>query len=167
MNDWRTAWQGQEIVVYRDNEIVDRVWTPDIQRVVLVYRGAGDTPGDLAYALVEMPNDHLIFPAETGIAGRVHFERLAFWASRPRVYWVNEDEAVLPARYRPGLWLMRRAKPVFLRLPRTELDSVVEQWNLEGPQSWEERKERRVQRSLPFADLALPHPDYRQKRRLA
>jgi hypothetical protein len=166
-SSWRTAWVGQDIVVYRDDQVVDRVHGPDIQRVILVYRNAGDTPGDLAFAMVSLIDEVVLFPPETGFAGRVHFERLSFWAERQCVYWVSEHEAVLPSRYRPGLWLLRRTKPVFARVARDELDGLIEQWALEGPQSWEERKERRVQRSLPFADLALPPPDYRQKRRRA
>lgn len=165
--NWRTAWLGQDIVVYRDGEVVDRVHAPDIQRVIFVYRNAGDTPGDLAFALVELADEHVIFPPETGFAGRVHFERLAFWAERPRVYWVGEGEATLPPRFRPGLWLLRRSQPQFARVPRGELADLVNRWPLEGPQSWEERKERRVQRSLPFADLALPPPDYRNRRKRA
>jgi hypothetical protein len=165
--NWRTAWHGQDIVVYRDDAAIDHVHAPDIQRVILVYRNAGDTPGDLAFALVELPEEHVILPAETGFAGRVHFERLAFWAERSCVYWVSERDAVLPARYRPGLWLLRRTKLEYLRLPRAELAALVERWPLEGPQSWEERRERRVQRSLPFADLSLPPADYRPRRRRA
>jgi hypothetical protein len=165
--NWRTAWQGQDIVVYRDDAVVDRVHAPDIRRVILVYRNAGDTPGELAFALVELADEHVLFPPETGFAGRVHFERLAFWAERSCVYWVSESKAALPARFRPGLWLLRRTQPQFVRVPRAELADVVNHWPLEGPQSWEERKERRVQRSLPFADLALPPPDYSNRRRRA
>ena len=68
--NWRTAWLGQDIVVYRDGEVVDRVHAPDIQRVIFVYRNAGDTPGDLAFAMVELADEHVIFPPETGFAGR-------------------------------------------------------------------------------------------------
>jgi hypothetical protein len=165
--NWRTSWQGEDIVVFRDGKAVDRIHTPQIQRVVLVYRNAGDTPGDVAFTIVELPDEHVIFPAETGFTGRVHFERLSFWERRPCVYWVSAHDAVLPARHRPRLWFLRRWTPPFMRLPRAELASVIDGWPLEGPQSWEERKEQRVQRSLPFAELALPHPDYRLKRRRA
>ena len=40
-NTWRTAWQGQDIVVFRDETEVDRVSAPDIERVVFVYSGSG------------------------------------------------------------------------------------------------------------------------------
>ena len=44
---WRTAWQGPEIVVYREDEVVDRVNAQHIERVVFVYHGSGDSPGEL------------------------------------------------------------------------------------------------------------------------
>src|SRR5687767_14498108 len=79
-NTWRTAWQGQEIVVFRDEAEVDRVNASQIQRVVFVYESSGESPGDLLYAIVETADDGLIFPAETGFAGRVNFERVDYWA---------------------------------------------------------------------------------------
>ena len=36
---WRTAWQAQDIVVYRNDAEVDRVRSAEIARVVLVHRG--------------------------------------------------------------------------------------------------------------------------------
>ena len=153
--NWNTAWLGQDIVVYRDAEIVDRIHAPDIERVVFVYANAGDTPGDLRYAVVELGEEHVIFPAETGFAGRVHFERQNFWQGRNCVYWASERRARLPGRLRGG-WLLRRSMPTYRRLPRVELAPVMEQWRLEGPQTWEQRKWQRIERSRPFADLARP-----------
>jgi hypothetical protein len=152
---WSTAWLGQEIVTYRNGEAVDRVAAADIERVVFVYANAGDTPGDLRYAVVELPEEHVIFPAETGFASRVHFERQSFWQGRNCIYWVSEQRARLPGRLRRGgLWFVRRATPAYLRLPRAELASLLEQWPLEGPQTWEQRKWQRIERSRPFADAA-------------
>src|SRR5205085_11617510 len=42
-NTWRTAWQGQDIVIYRDETEVDRVTAGDIERVVFVYTGTGES----------------------------------------------------------------------------------------------------------------------------
>ena len=157
---WNTAWLGQDIVVYKDGEIVDRVGAADIERVVLVYANAGETPGDLQYAVIELPEEHVIFPAETGIAGRVHFERQSFWQGRNCIYWVSEQRASLPMRHRRGRWFLRRSTPRFLRLPRVELAPVIDQWPLEGPQTWEQRKWQRIERSRPFAKTGgTPPPD--------
>ena len=66
---WRTAWHGQDIVVFREEEVVDRIHTPDIERVVFVYRTPGETLSDLRYALVQLPDAVAILPLETGFAG--------------------------------------------------------------------------------------------------
>ena len=152
-HSWRTAWQAQDIVVFRDDTEVDRLDATQIERVVLVHRGAGDTPGDLLLAVVELPQSTLFFAADTGFAGRVNFERQAFWAERACVYWVNEARAPMPLRLRRGRGFLGMAGPVFARLPREELAGVVERWPLEGPQTWEQRKWRRIERSRPFAAL--------------
>jgi hypothetical protein len=162
---WNTAWVGQDIVVYRDGEAIDRVRAPDIERVVFVYANDGDTPGDMQYAVVELAEEHLIFSADTGFAGRVHFERQSFWQSRNCVYWVSQQRASLPARHRRGRWFMRRSAPAFLRLPRVELAPVIEQWPLEGPQTWEQRKWQRIERSRPFADVGSTQKDPRGTKR--
>ena len=41
---WRTAWQGHEIVVFRDEAEADRFDAEQIQRVMLVHRGDGVSP---------------------------------------------------------------------------------------------------------------------------
>jgi len=151
---WRTAWHGQHIVVYRDDEEVDRVDAQDIQRVVFVHHGAGDSPGDLLYAVVETHDEALIFPDYTGFAGRVNFERQAFWAERGCVYWAGDGRATLPARLRRGRWLLGQSGPQFVRLPRAELAALVDGWPLEGPQTWEQRKWRRIENSRPFSNSA-------------
>lgn len=148
-----TAWQGGELVVMADDREIDRIAADDIQRVVLVCHGAGDSPGDLAFALVETPTDAVVLPPESGIAGRVHFERQAFWAERNCVYWTSESRAALPRRLRPGLWMLRRHKPGYMRVPRSEVDSAIEHWPLEGPQTWEQRKWDRIVKSRLLAPL--------------
>ena len=151
---WRTAWQGQDIVVYREDEEVDRVNAHDIQRVVFVHRDSGDSPGDLQYAIVELGEECLVFPDYTGFAGRVNFERQAFWAERGCVFWVGDGHASLPGRLRRGRWLLRHAGPQFVRLPRVELAPLIETWPLEGPQTWEQRKWRRIESARPFSNSA-------------
>jgi hypothetical protein len=150
-SSWRTGWQGQDIVVFRNDTEVDRLRAGEIDRVVLVHRGSGDSPGDLVQAVVEIGDSALIFPAETGFAGRVNFERQAFWAERGCVYWVNEARAPLPLRLRPSRWFFGLTSAVFMRMPRAELAPLMERWPLQGPQTWEQRKWRRIERSRPFA----------------
>jgi hypothetical protein len=159
-----TAWQGQELVVMEDDREIDRIAAEEIQRVVLVCRGAGDTPGDLVFAVIETPADAIVLPADSGIAGRVHFERQAFWAERNCIYWTTESRAALPRRLRPGLWILRRQRPGYLRAPRTELEGAIDHWPLEGPQTWEERKWERIVRSRPLApsDPAVRREQHRQ-----
>lgn len=148
---WHTLWQGPNIVVQRDGVEIDRVRAPDVSRVVVVYRGDGDQPGELSYALFELPDEMVIFPAETGIAGRVHFERQAFWAERNCIWWVSEADAGVPPQFRRGPWRLGRAKPDYLRVAKGDLAALVDRWPLQGPQTWEERKWQRIERSRPFA----------------
>jgi hypothetical protein len=150
-SSWRTAWQGQDIVVYRNDAEVDRLHAPDIDRIVLVHRGSGASPGDLVQAVVEIGDSALIFPADTGFAGRVNFERQPFWAERACVFWVNESRAPMPSRLRRSRWFLGLTSPVFTRVPRAELAPLIERWPLQGPQTWEQRKWRRIERSRPFA----------------
>jgi hypothetical protein len=82
-----TAWQAADLVVLRDGHEIDRIPTSDIERVILVCRRGGDSPGDLGFAVIETHDDHVLLPAESGIAGRIHFERQAFWASKACIYW--------------------------------------------------------------------------------
>lgn len=150
---WNTAWQGPDLVVFRDEKEVDRFPAAQIERVIFVHRNNGDKPGDLQFALVELQDEHILLPAETGFAGRVNFERLSFWAERQCVYWVPEQKAALPSRLRRSVWLLRPGAPAYTRLPRSELASRVEQWPLEGPQTWEQRKWMRIALGRPFAGL--------------
>jgi hypothetical protein len=148
---WRTAWQAQDIVVYRDDTEIDRLHAPQIERVLLMFRGSGESPGDLVRTLVELGDDWLLFAADTGFAGRVNFERQDFWAQRACVYWLPEAAAALPLKLRRGAWPRPFTAPVFCRVPRADLAPLVAHWPLQGPQTWEQRKWRRIARGRPFA----------------
>ena len=149
----QTRWQAMELIVARDGREIDRVAASDIERVVLVYRDRGDTPGDLAYAVLQTREHDLLFPAESGIAGRVHFERQLFWNERRCIYWTPLAKATLPRKLCSGVWFLRQQTPAFARLPRAELLPVIARWPLEGPQSWDERKVARIARARPFPAL--------------
>lgn len=152
-----TRWDGNDLLVLRDEHEIDRIAAREIHRVILACRG-GDSPSDLRFAVVETTADHILFPAASGIAGRVHFERQSFWTQRPCVFWVDAARAPLPSRLRPGVWLLRRQQPTYMRLPHDELAGVIAQWPLDGPQSWEQRKWARIVRNrlLPPAGDSKP-----------
>ena len=156
-----TRWDGPDLLVLRADKEVDRIASHQIHRVILVCRG-GDAPCDLHFAVVETMADHVLLPATSGIAGRVHFERQSFWMQRPCLYWVDAARAPLPRRLLPGMSLLRRQQPAFARLPRDELTAVIEQWPLEGPQSWEQRKWARIVRNrlLPPGSPAPRQPGH-------
>jgi hypothetical protein len=149
---WRTLWQHNDIVVYRDEVEVDRLPAESIRRVYFVFRGLGNTPGDIAQSVVELAGDagYALFEPNTGFAGRVNFERMSFWSERRCVYWVAAPMAALPWRLRLAAWRGESAGRAFRRLAKDELVASVERWQLEGPQTWAERKNRRIERSRPF-----------------
>jgi len=149
---WRTLWQHSDIVVYRDEVEVDRLPAERIARVYLVYRGHGNTPNDIAQTIVELAGDEgfAVFEPETGFAGRVNFERQPYWQERRCIYWVAAPLALLPWRLRAGAWRGEANNRAFRRLRRDELAGCAERWRLEGPQTWEDRKRRRIERSRPF-----------------
>jgi hypothetical protein len=149
---WRTLWQQNDIVVYRDEVEVDRLPAASIQRVFFVYRRLGDTPGDIAQSVVELAGDagYALFEPHTGFAGRVNFERESFWNERRCVYWVAAPVAAVPWRLRFGVWRSDAAGRAFRRLARGELAGCIEHWELEGPQTWQERKRNRIERSRLF-----------------
>jgi hypothetical protein len=134
-----TRWEGADLVVMRHHEEVDRIADADIRRVLLVCHGA-DTPSDLEFAIIETATEHVLLPADSGIAGRVYFERQPYWTERACIHWVTGRHAPLPRHLCPGIWLLRRHRPAYLRLPASELASLIAQWPVEGPQTWEQRK---------------------------
>ncbi|EHR71940.1 hypothetical protein BurJ1DRAFT_3125 [Burkholderiales bacterium JOSHI_001] len=148
-----TAWRGNDLMVMRQDREVDRIPANDIRRVILAYRGHGDSPGDLAFALFELAEETVILPAQSGIGGRVHFERQAFWTERNCIYWVALSKVSLPRQLRPGHWLLRRDRPGHVRLAHEQLAGLIDAWPLEGPQTWDQRKWQRIARSRALAPL--------------
>lgn len=157
-----TRWEGSDLRVLLDECEVDRIAAGEIQRVILACRG-GDAPSNLRFAVLETTAHHILLPATSGIAGRVHFERQSFWKQRPCVYWVDEANAPLPRRLLTGAWSLRRQPPGWKRLPLAELSGVIEQWPLEGPHSWEQRKWAQIERNrcLQAAETVRVQPPRR------
>ncbi len=151
---WHTLWQGQDIAVFRDEVEVDRVAAAEIERVFQLHRGSGDMPGDVVQVLVELGETCLLFGAETGFASRVNFERQAWWAERACVHWLSQSRAPLPLRLRTGHGLLRLSPPPFARVPKADMAATLASWPIQGPQTWEERKRRRIERAQPFSTEA-------------
>ena len=149
---WRTLWQQQDIVVYRDETEVDRLPAEDIARVLFVYRGRGDNPGDIEHCVVELAGEagYALFAPDTGFAGRVNFERQSFWRERRCVHWVPAHAASLPWRLRFQAWRGDGGSRAFRRLAREELHASVARWPVEGPETWDERKLHWIGRNRPF-----------------
>lgn len=145
-----TRWEGPHLLVLDGDTEIDRIAATDIERVILVSTQGG-SPSDLSFAVIQTPMSHVVLPAESGIAGCVHFERQGYWMQRNCIYWANAAQAKLPGRLLPGVWLLRRHKPGYHRLPLSELSGVIEQWPLEGPGTWEQRKWARIAASRPLA----------------
>lgn len=147
---WQTRWEGHEIAVYRGRVEVDRFYAHAIERVLLLYRGSGDFPGDVVQAVVQLPEECLVFGAETGFAGRVNFERQAFWAERACVHWVSQSRAPLPMRLRASVGFITLHPPVYVRVPKAELAALIERWPVQRAQTWDQRKRMRIERAMPF-----------------
>ncbi len=154
---WHTLWQGRDIVVFRDDVEADRFAADHIERIVFVHRGRGDLPTDLVFTVVELGDDGLLFPVETGFAGRVNFERQAYWAERDCVYWAPHSRASLPSSVRRTQWWKPwcglTLSPGFMRVPRADLAATMQRWPLTGPQTWDQRKWQRIERSQPFSNV--------------
>jgi hypothetical protein len=153
---WRTVWQQQDIVVYRDDVEVDRFAASRIESVYFVYRGQGDSPGDIGMSVVGLDDGYALFEAQTGFAGRVNFERHAFWQEKACVYWASAAGAALPWRLRLGAWPGSSPARAYRRLERSEIEDCVAHWTLEGPETWEDRKKRRIDSTRPFGHTGSP-----------
>jgi hypothetical protein len=152
-----TRWEDTDLLVLRGDEPVERIAADDIERVILVCHG-GDTPSALDFALIDLGAEHVLLPAASGIAGRVYFERQAWWTQRACIYWVTGRHAPLPRHLRAGrsvISLLRRRRPALLRLPASELQGLVAQWPLQGPQTWEQRKWAQIGVSRHLGALGL------------
>jgi hypothetical protein len=160
----QTQWQSRDLLVLREGQEVERLHADDIQRVILAHRHGGHSPGDLEWALVELPQDAWLLPPGSGIAGRIHFEHQEFWSRRHCVYWVDARQASLPRRLRlAGGGLFSRWRPDYLRVPRAEIAALAAKWPLQGPQSWEQRKWEHIHRTRLFAPLDAAMEEARRR----
>jgi hypothetical protein len=147
---WRSAWQGQDIVIHRDAGEFARLDGRRIERIVSAHPNDSGCAVDLRFALVFLHDHAWLLPAFTGIAGPVHFERQDWWAAHGGLWWVDPTAARLPGALiaRPRPWERAVARPVRLGLP--EADALSAAWPLEGPMTWTERRWARIERRRPF-----------------
>jgi hypothetical protein len=152
----QTQWQADEIVVTRGGECVDRLRASEIERVTLVHAGDGESPGDVRAVLFELAGRAVLLDAASGIAGRVLFERQAYWAQRRCIYWVNERQLAWQAVDGARRWRFLRPRvPAHRGLPPATAAGLIERASLTGPHTWEQRKQHRIERRRPFPGRPL------------
>jgi hypothetical protein len=152
----KACWRGDEIVVTRGAECIDRLPAGEIRRVTLIHHGAGESPGDVRAALFETPERAVLLRASSGVAGSVLFERQLYWSQRDCIYWVGERGvawrlALGGSRWPPG----RTALPEHRRLSPADAASLLERAALTGPHTWDQRKQYRIERRRPFPGWAI------------
>jgi hypothetical protein len=128
----------------------------DIEHVTLVHAGEGESPGEVRAALFEMAERAVLLGAASGIAGRVLFERQAYWAQRNCIYWVGERRVSWPSVLGEPRWpLMRPRVPMRRTLTPAAAASLIDRAEVTGPHTWDERKRHRIERRRPFPGHAI------------
>ena len=151
-----TYWRADEIVVTQGDGPIDRLRASDIQRVTLVHTGEGESPGEVRAALFEMAERAVLLGAASGIAGRVLFERQAYWAQRNCIYWVGERRVSWSSVLGEPRWpLVRPRVPMRRTLTLAAAASLIDRAEVTGPHTWDERKRHRIERRRPFPGHAI------------
>ncbi len=150
-----TGWQGDEIVVGRGSEVIDRLHADELGRVTLVHSGAGDSPAEVRAAVIEMRDRVVLLDAACGIVGRVLFERQSYWSERHCIYWASERGVSWPGVQPDVRWLLARPVPPYRRLAPAAAASLFERAELSGPHTWDQRKHFRIERRRLFPGRAL------------
>jgi hypothetical protein len=151
----RTSWQADEIIVTRGDEWIDHLRAADIDRVTLIHAAAGESPVDIRAALFEMPDRVVLLGAASGIAGRVLFERQAFWSQRNCIYWVSERCVTWPETQSESRWLFARHVAQHRQLTRESARTLLERSDVTGPHTWDQRKQYRIERRRLFPGRAI------------
>jgi len=151
-----TYWRADEIVVTRGDGPIDRLRAGAIERVTLVHAGEGESPGEVRAALFEMTDRAVLLGAASGIAGRVLFERQAYWSHRNCIYWVCERRVCWPSALGEPRWPFRRPRlPQHQTLTYAAAASLLDRAEVSGPHTWDERKRHRIERRRPFPGHAI------------
>ncbi|MFO1219903.1 MAG: hypothetical protein U1E89_16170 [Burkholderiaceae bacterium] len=152
----KTSWRGDEIVVTQGVERIDGLRAGEIERVTLIHRGAGESPGEVRAALFEMSGRAVLLRATSGVIGRVLFERQAWWSRRNCIYWVSERCVTWPPSVGRRRWRFGRTElPQVRTLLPADVASLFERTAVTGPHTWEQRKQYRIERRRPFPGWAL------------
>jgi hypothetical protein len=146
-----TCWQADAIVVARGGEPIDRLRAGDIERVTLIHAGEGESPGEVRAALFELADRAVLLGAASGIAGRVLFERQAYWSQRHCIYWVGERRVAWPSLLGEPRWPLGRPRvPQHRTLAAAAAAALLDRAQVTGPHTWDERKRHRIERRRPF-----------------
>ena len=157
---WRTRWQQNDIVVYRDEVEVDRLPAERIARVYLVYRGRGDTPNDIAQTVVELAGDEGFarVRARDRLRRPRQFRAAAVLAGAPlHLLGGGADRVAALAASPAAPGAAKRTSAPFAASAATSSPAASSGWQREGPQTWEDRKRRRIERSRPFGYTSGAH----------
>jgi hypothetical protein len=146
----RSSWQGDEIVITRGDELIDHLRADEINRVTLVHASTGDSPGEVRAAIFELPDRVVLLGAASGIAGRVLFERQAYWSRRNCIYWLSERYMSWPESQGESRWLFARQVPQHRQLTPAAAASLFDRADVTGPHTWDQRKQHRIERRRPF-----------------
>jgi len=150
-----TCWRGDEIVVTQGAQPIDRLCAGEIERVTLIHRGAGESPGEVGAALFELAERAVLLRAASGVAGSVLFERQAWWSRHNCIYWVSERCVAWPSAIAAARWSFTRAGHAqHQTLSRADAASLFERTAATGPHTWDQRKQYRIDRRRPFPGWA-------------
>ena len=150
-----TSWQADEIVITRGDELIDQLPAEAIERVTLVHATGGDSPGEIRAAIFELTDRIVLVGAGSGIAGRVLFERQAYWSQRACIYWISERHVSWPEVRGESRWPFGRQIPQHRNLAPTMLGALLERADATGPHTWDQRKQWRIERRRPFRGRAM------------
>jgi hypothetical protein len=153
-----TRWKSDDIVVVRDDKVVDSLRANDIERVMLVHAGQGESPVDVWAALIDLADRVVLLGATSGVAARVLFERQAFWSRRNCIYWADERSVAWTSLLGKGLWPLRVRVPQYAAITRAAAGALLEHAQITGPHTWDERKRHRIERRRPFRGHAIGAP---------
>jgi hypothetical protein len=145
-----THWCGDEIVVARGDEAVDRLRADAIGRVTLIHAGAGESPAEVRAALFELPDRVVLLDAASGIVGRVLFERQSYWAQGNCIYWVSDQRVAWPAVAGDSRWGLARPTLPYRRLAPDAAAALIARSDATGPHTWDQRKQFRIERRRLF-----------------
>jgi hypothetical protein len=84
------------------------------------------------------------------------FERQAYWAQRRCIYWVSERSVDWPSVFGASRWPFARPHlPQHCTLTATAVATLLDRAVPSGPHTWDQRKQRRIERRRPFRGYTI------------